>query len=56
MEDDGHGPVEPGAHFYRSLQLDAHGNVINKRNTWATRAAMYARLYLRARRTLFTSA
>ena len=44
MEDDGHGPVEPGAHFYRSLQLDAHGNVINKRNTWATRAAMYARL------------
>src|SRR5438067_2142951 len=26
------GPVDPGAHFYRSLQLDAHGNVINKRN------------------------
>ncbi len=52
--DDGHGlpaeasaqagPVEPGAHFYRSLQLDAHGNVINKRNAWATRAVMYAHL------------
>ncbi len=44
VEDDGHGPVEPGAHFYRSLQLDGHGNPINKRNAWATRAVMYARL------------
>ncbi len=43
-EDDGHGPVEPGAHFYRSLQLDAHGNVINKRNAWSTRATVYAHL------------
>jgi tetratricopeptide (TPR) repeat protein len=43
-EDNGHGPVEPGAHFYRSLQLDAHGNPINKRNAWSTRATMYARL------------
>ena len=42
--DNGHGPVEPGAHFYRSLQLDAHGNPINKRNAWSTRATMYARL------------
>jgi tetratricopeptide (TPR) repeat protein len=42
--DDGHGPVEPGAHFYRSLQLDAHGNPINKRNAWSTRATMYAHL------------
>jgi len=42
--DNGHGPVEPGAHFYRSLQLDAHGNPINKRNAWATRATMYAHL------------
>lgn len=42
--DDGKGPVDPGAHFYRSLQLDGHGNVINKRNAWATRAVMYARL------------
>jgi len=42
--DNGHGPVEPGAHFYRSLQLDAHGNVINKRNAWSTRATMYAHL------------
>jgi len=42
--DHGNGPVDPGAHFYRSLQLDAHGNVINKRNAWATRAVMYAHL------------
>ena len=27
--DEGSGPVDPGAHFYRSLQLDAHGNPIN---------------------------
>ena len=42
--DDGQGPVESGAHFYRSLQLDEHGNVINKRNAWSTRAVVYARL------------
>ena len=42
--DGGKGPVDPGAHFYRSLQLDAHGNIINKRNAWATRAVMYAHL------------
>jgi tetratricopeptide (TPR) repeat protein len=42
--DDGHGPVDSGAHFYRSLQLDAHGNPINKRNAWSTRATMYAHL------------
>ncbi len=38
------GPVEPGAHFYRSLQLDEHGNPINKRNAWATRSVAYVRL------------
>ena len=38
------GPVEPGAHFYRSLMLDEHGNVINKRNAWATRSVAYVRL------------
>ena len=37
-------PVEPGAHFYRSLQLDANGNAINKRNAWATRSVAYVRL------------
>ena len=41
---DGRGPVEPGAHFYRSLQLDEHGNAINKRNAWATRSVAYVRL------------
>ncbi len=44
VEDDGKGPVEKGAHFYRSLQIDAHGNPINKRNAWATRAVVYVRL------------
>lgn len=43
-QDDGKGPVEPGAHFYRSLQIDAHGNPINKRNAWASRATVYVRL------------
>jgi len=44
VEDDGKGPVEPGAHFYRSLQIDAHGNPVNKRNAWATRSVVYVRL------------
>jgi Flp pilus assembly protein TadD len=44
VEDGGKGPVEKGAHFYRSLQIDAHGNPINKRNAWATRAVVYVRL------------
>ncbi len=44
VEDDGKGPVEPGAHFYKSLQIDAHGNPINKRNAWATRATVYVHL------------
>ena len=44
VADHGRGPVDPGAHFYRSLQLDAHGNPINKRNAWSTRALMYTRL------------
>jgi tetratricopeptide (TPR) repeat protein len=42
--DDGKGPVEPGAHFYRSLLIDAHGNAINKRNAWANRASVYVHL------------
>jgi tetratricopeptide (TPR) repeat protein len=44
MEDNGKGPVEPGAHFYRSYQLDAAGNPINKRNAWQARSLLYARL------------
>jgi tetratricopeptide (TPR) repeat protein len=44
VEDRGRGPVEPGAHFYRSLQLDEHGNPINKRNAWMTRSVAYVRL------------
>jgi Flp pilus assembly protein TadD len=44
VEDDGKGPVEKGAHFYKSLQIDEHGNPINKRNAWANRATMYVHL------------
>ncbi len=44
VEDGGKGPVEPGAHFYRSLLIDEHGNVINKRNAWAARSVAYVRL------------
>jgi tetratricopeptide (TPR) repeat protein len=44
VADNGKGPVESGAHFYRSLQLDEHGNPINKRNAWATRSVAYVRL------------
>jgi tetratricopeptide (TPR) repeat protein len=44
IEDEGRGPVEPGAHFYRSLLLDENGNRINKRNAWAARSVAYVRL------------
>jgi Flp pilus assembly protein TadD len=44
VEDDGKGPVEKGAHFYKSLLIDAHGNQINKRNAWANRATVYVHL------------
>ena len=44
VEDNGKGPVEKGAHFYRSLQIDEHGNPINKRNAWASRATVYVHL------------
>lgn len=43
-EDNGKGPVEPGAHFYRSYQLDSQGNMINKRNAFQTRSVLYVRL------------
>jgi tetratricopeptide (TPR) repeat protein len=44
VENNGKGPVEKGAHFYRSLQVDDHGNPINKRNAWSTRAVVYVHL------------
>jgi tetratricopeptide (TPR) repeat protein len=40
----GRGPVDPGAHLYRSLLLDERGNPINKRNAWAARSSTYVRL------------
>jgi tetratricopeptide (TPR) repeat protein len=44
VEDSGMGPVEPGAHFYRSFQLDGAGNPIDKRNAWQSRSLLYVRL------------
>lgn len=41
---DSDGNVDPGAHFYRSYLLDAHGNEINKRNAWQARSVLYVRL------------
>ncbi|HWY69477.1 MAG TPA: tetratricopeptide repeat protein [Terriglobales bacterium] len=43
-EDNGKGPVEKSAHFYRSQSIDEHGNPINKRNAWSNRALVYVRL------------
>jgi len=44
VQENGKGPVEPGAHFYRSYMLDAEGNPINKRNAWQARSVLYVRL------------
>jgi len=44
VDDDGKGPVDEGAHYYRSLLLDAKGHPINKRNAWAARSALYVQL------------
>jgi tetratricopeptide (TPR) repeat protein len=44
VADGGKGPVEPGAHFYRSYQLDAQSNPIDKRNAWQARSLLYVRL------------
>jgi hypothetical protein len=44
VADNGKGPVDPGAHFYRSLQLDGEGNPIDKRNAWQARSLLYVRL------------
>jgi len=44
VRDNGKGPVEKGAHFYRSFMLDGHGNPINKRNAWASRSTLYVNL------------
>jgi len=44
VEDNGRGPVESGAHFYRALLVDEHSNPINKRNAWAARATVYVHL------------
>jgi len=44
VQDHGKGPVEPGAHFYKSYQLDGAGNPIDKRNAWQARSVLYVRL------------
>ena len=38
------GPVEEGAERYRSLLVDGHSHPINKRNAWAARAVVYAKV------------
>ena len=44
VADNGKGQIDESAHFYRSRQIDGHGNVINKRNAWSTRAVVYVHL------------
>jgi tetratricopeptide (TPR) repeat protein len=44
VENGDRGPVDKGAHFYRSFQIDGEGNPINKRNAWQTRSVLYVRL------------
>lgn len=44
VEEEGRGPVEPGAHFYRSFLLDGAGNPVDKRNAWQARSLLYVRL------------
>jgi tetratricopeptide (TPR) repeat protein len=44
IEQNGKGQVDPSAHFYRSYQLDAAGNPINKRNAWQSRSTLYVHL------------
>ncbi|HEY3824092.1 MAG TPA: tetratricopeptide repeat protein [Bryobacteraceae bacterium] len=41
VEDDGKGPVDPGAHMYKAYQLDGEGNEINKRNAYQARSVLY---------------
>jgi len=43
VEDEGKGPVDENAHFYRAVFLDAKGNRINKRNAWSARSLLYVR-------------
>ena len=44
VQDEGKGAVDPGAHFYKSYQLDGAGNPINKRNAWQARSVLYVHL------------
>jgi tetratricopeptide (TPR) repeat protein len=44
VADDGAGPVDPAAHFYRAFLLDGESNHIDKRNAWQARSSLYVRL------------
>jgi tetratricopeptide (TPR) repeat protein len=44
VADNGRGPVDKGAHFYRAYLIDSEGNPINKRNAWQARSTFYVRL------------
>lgn len=43
-QDGGFGPVDDGAQRYGVRMVDAHGNPIDKRNAWATRAVAWVNL------------
>ena len=44
VADQGRGPVDKGAHFYRAYLIDSEGNPINKRNAWQARSTFYVHL------------
>lgn len=44
VADNGRGPVDRSAHFYRAYLLDGEGNLIDKRNAWQARGTFYVRL------------
>ncbi len=44
VADNGRGPVDKSAHFYRAYLLDGEGNLIDKRNAWQARSTFYVRL------------
>ncbi len=44
VADNGRGPVDKAAHFYRAYLLDGEGNLIDKRNAWQARSTFYVRL------------
>lgn len=44
VDENGTGEVDPGAHFYRNVMVDANANPVNKRNAFHTRSVVYVNL------------